>query len=77
MLLYICISVASQNKSRAGVLIRKVKRVKDIIMFILCSWLGAILSAIWMLGIISIARLFMEMGKWIFEFKLNKKEGME
>lgn len=41
-------------------------------MFILLSWAGAVLSAIWMLGIISIARLFMEAGKWIFEFK---KEG--
>lgn len=44
-------------------------------MFILLSWAGAVLSAIWMLGIISIARLLMEMGKWVFEFKLNKKEG--
>lgn len=44
-------------------------------MFILGSWAGASLSVIWMLGIISIARVFMEIGKWIFEFKLNKKEG--
>ena len=77
MLLYICISVASQNKSRAGVLIRKVKRVKEIIMFILGSWAGAVLSAIWMLGIITIARLLIEAGKWIFEFEFKKKEGMK
>lgn len=44
-------------------------------MFILVSWLGASLSAIWMLGIVTIARVLMEAGKWIFEF--NKKEGME
>ena len=46
-------------------------------MFILGSWLGASLSAIWMLGIITIARVLMEAGKCIFEFKFNKKEGMK
>lgn len=45
-------------------------------MFILGTWLGASLSALWMLGIITIARVLMEIGKWIFEFKLEK-EGME
>ena len=45
-------------------------------MFILTTWLGASLSAIWILGIITIARLLIEAGKWIFEFKLEK-EGME
>lgn len=43
-------------------------------MFILGTWLGASLSAIWMLGIITIARLLIEAGKWIFEFEFNRKE---
>ena len=46
-------------------------------MFILGSWLVASLSALWMLGIITIARVLIELGKWIFEFKFNKKEGMK
>lgn len=45
-------------------------------MFILVSWIGASLSAIWMLGIVIIARLLIEAGKWIFEFEF-KKEGMK
>ena len=45
-------------------------------MFILLSWIGASLSALWMLGIITIARLLIVAGKWIFEFELEK-EGME
>lgn len=47
-------------------------------MFILGSWIFASLSVIWMLGISIIARLFIEAGKWIFEFKFKKKkEGMK
>ena len=46
-------------------------------MFILGSWAGASLSVIWILGIAIIARSFVEAGKWIFEFKLNKKRGMK
>ncbi len=43
-------------------------------MFILESWALTSLSAIWMLGIVAIARLYCEIGKWVFEFKF-KKEG--
>lgn len=43
-------------------------------MFILTTWVGASLSVIWILGIAIIARAFIEIGKWIFEFKF-KKEG--
>lgn len=46
-------------------------------MFILGSWIFASLSVIWMLGIVAIARLYWELGKWIFEFKFKKKEGMK
>lgn len=46
-------------------------------MFILASWVFASLSVIWMLGISIIARLFIEAGKLIFEFKFKKKEGMK
>ena len=46
-------------------------------MFILVSWIGATLSAIWMLGIVTIARVLMELGKWIFEFEFKKKEGIK
>ncbi len=44
-------------------------------MFILGSWIFASLSVIWMLGIVAIARLYCELGKWVFEFKFKKKEG--
>ena len=43
-------------------------------MFILESWALTSLSVIWMLGIVAIARLYCEIGKWVFEFKF-KKEG--
>lgn len=46
-------------------------------MFMLGSWLVASLSAIWMLGIITIARLLIEAGKLIFEFEFSKKEGIK
>lgn len=46
-------------------------------MFILVSWLGASLSALWMLGIITITRVLIELGKFIFEFKFNTKEGIK
>ena len=62
----------SRSISKEGV-----KRVKEILMFILASWAGASLSVIWILGIAIIARAFIELGKLIFEFKLNKKEGMK
>lgn len=60
----------SRSISKEGV-----KSLKEILMFILGSWVGASLSVIWILGIAIIARLFIQAGKWIFEFKLNKKEG--
>ena len=49
--------------------------MKEIIIFILTTWLLASLSVIWILGISIIARLFIEAGKLIFEFKFKKKEG--
>lgn len=50
-------------------------KVKEILMFILGSWVFASLSVIWILGIAIIARAFVEAGKWVFEFKFKKKEG--
>lgn len=44
-------------------------------MFILESWALTSLSVIWMLGIVAIARLYCEIGRFIFEFKFKKKEG--
>lgn len=47
-------------------------------MFILGSWIFASLSVIWILGIAIIARLYCELGRFIFEFKFKKKkEGMK
>ena len=51
--------------------------MKEIIIFILGSWIFASLSVIWILGIAIIARAFFEAGKWVFEFKFKKKEGMK
>ena len=51
--------------------------MKEIIIFILGSWIFASLSVIWILGIAIIARAFVEAGKWVFEFKFKKKEGMK
>lgn len=65
MLLYICISVASQNKSRAGVRNRegeKFERDNNVYFSKLdrSNFIGNL-----------------EASKWIFEFEFKKKEGME
>ena len=54
--------------------IRKVKRLKEILIFILVSWISTVLSTIWLVGLAIIFRLFIEACKFVFNLSLRKRE---